>query len=148
MPQRPYVDGNRLVNPNRPDPDYDKMNRDYLLSRDAKARQAVRDVYGDEFSTPREIREQAGDIISLNNKYEADQERLRMGIPKIGPRFRDSAFDFSNRWNSSRTPDIKVGRGPRSGSTGLGSSGGGRGGGGGRGFKSGGIVKPKSFKKK
>lgn len=149
MPQRPYFDNGRIVNPNVPEPDYDKMNRDYLASMEAKRRQQARDLYGDEYTTPREIREQVGRYQRRGNEYNA--QRAREGMELEGDfrsRMPDSAFSNSNRINSSRTPDIKVGGGPRSGSTGLGSSGGGRGGGGGRGFKSGGIVKPKTFKKK
>ena len=148
MPQRPYIDKNKVVNPNVPEPDYDKMNRDYLGRLEARSRAAAKNIYGDKYSTPREIRSQAESILDDTLQSQLRRERRQEGLTDNRSRFKDPAFEASNRFNSSRTPDIKVGQGPRAGSTGIGSSGGGRGGGGGRGFKSGGIVKPKTFKKK
>ena len=167
MPQRPYIDGNRYVNPNRPVPDYDKLNRNFREIEDANNREWAR-LSGDDLMTPAEIRFRATQEQDVIDKSRRDSDRAAMGLDDIRSRMPDDAFKYAYKSNSGRLPDIKLG-GPRSGTKG-GFSGGGMGGTyrggswgggwggnsnntgrGGSGWKAGGLVKKnsnKSFKKK
>ena len=160
MPQRPYIDNGSYVDPNRPAPDFDKINRNYRENEDANNRQWAR-LSGDDLMTPAEIRFRATQEQDVIDKSRRDSDRAAMGLDDIRSRMPDDAFKYAYKSNSGRLPDVKIG-GPRSGTKG-GYSGGGmggtyRGGGfgsgeytrgrGGSGWKAGGIVKSKTFKKK
>ena len=167
MPQRPYIDGNRYVNPNRPVPDYDKLNRNFREIEDANNREWAR-LSGDDLMTPAEIRFRATQEQDAIDKSRRDSDRAAMSLDDIRSRMPDDAFKYAYKSNSGRLPDVKLG-GPRSGTKG-GFSGGGMGGTyrggswgggwggnsnntgrGGSGWKAGGLVKKnsnKSFKKK
>lgn len=165
MPQRLYFDPSEgVVNPNIPRKEVERQDRafeDYMKTLQRKSIAQERDTFQ---KTPQEIseavrREDAARAARLKAKEQAEYSNK---WPGQGRPHRDVAFTRAYRLNSERLPDIKIG-GPHSGSGGGGYSGGGmggtyRGGGwgddsyysgkGGKGWKAGGIVKSKSFKKK
>ena len=140
MPQRPYLDKKYgvTINPNVPEPDYDKMNRDYLGRLETRSRAAAKNIYGDKYSTPREIRSQAESILDDTLQSQLRRERRQEGLSDIRSRMPDSAFTDAYKSNSSKVPDVRVGPAARGSAGGKGSFGGG--------YRSGGAVK--TFKKK
>jgi len=161
MPQRPYFDRKlkTTINPNLPPVDREKGFKERRAYEDRVNREQAALTAG-RYRNPREIRSISADLEDAYDKQ--DSQNASKDLKKSAPLSQDKFRTNVGRAGASgRLPDIKLG-GPREGTLG-GYSGGGmggtyRGGGwgdesyfngrGGKGWKAGGIVKSKTFKKK